>query len=121
MNYKFLGDIIVVEHLGSNVVSNTLIIPEEHRKDLKPIEAKVLAIGKLVKPRKDYLKIRRKRGCDNKVFACDYLKEGDTVLVYEHLGTRGRVPFNDKAIIYDSEDVIALIESSNNNLVPSQA
>lgn len=116
--YKFLGDIIVVEHIGSNIKSDVLMLPETLRNDLKPIEARVIGIGKLIKPRKDYLKDRKRRGCTNKVFACDYLNVGDTVLVYEHLGTRNRIVDNPKAIIYDSEDVLALIDK---DLAPSQA
>jgi co-chaperonin GroES (HSP10) len=109
-NLKFLGDIIVVEHLEKNIQSSTLIIPETTRDWVAPVKAKVLAIGKLVKPRKDYLRDRKKRGCTNKTFACDYISIGDIVLVPVELGTRGRISGNDDAIIMDSEDIIALVE-----------
>lgn len=109
-NLKFLGDIIVVEHLEKNIQSSTLIIPETTRDWVAPVKAKVLAIGKLVKPRKEYLKDRKKRRCANKTFACDYISIGDIVLVPIELGTRGRISGNDNAIIYDSEDILGIVE-----------
>lgn len=109
-NLKFLGDIIVVEHLEKNIQSSTLIIPETTRDWVAPVKARVLAIGKLVKPRKEYLKDRKKRFCANKTFACDYISIGDIVLVPIELGTRGRISGNDDAIIYDSEDILGIVE-----------
>lgn len=113
MNYQFFGDIVIVEQETTNVKSSILEIPEIHRKEMKAIKAKVIAIGKLIKPRKNYLRDRKKRQCTNTTFGCDYLKVGDIILVPEELGTRGSVPFNDKAIIYDTEDVLALVEDES--------
>lgn len=92
---KFLGDIIVVEPLEKTVVSDTIVVPETVREGIKHIKAKVIAVG-IVRNRKS-----------GRYYAGDDLKPNDTVLVPSHLGSRNRVPDNPKAIIYDSEDIVA--------------
>lgn len=95
----FLGDIVVVEHIGKNVESKLIFIPDDTKSKAGGIRAKVVAVGK-VSPE------RRKKG---RFYPQDYLTVGDTVIVPEHLGSRNRVPNNPLAIIYDGEDVVAKI------------
>ena len=96
---KVLGDVVIVEHIGCNVKSSILFIPDDVRSKAGGIEARVLAIGH-VSPE------RRKK---KHYYPQDELKVGDVVVVVEQLGTRKAIPDNPNAIVYDSEDVLAIV------------
>lgn len=88
---KFLGKIIVVEH-KKQLVSDTIAIPDTVRTISGPIEGVVVGIG-------------------NKSEHINDISIGDTVLVPVQLGSRSRVPTMPDAIVYDDEDVIAIINA----------
>lgn len=109
----FLGDIIVVKHIGKNVKSNLLHIPETVRSKSGAIEAEVLHIGKLPSDLSSIFKRRKRRMVEKahiKYLPHSDLQVGDKVLVIEQVGTRNRIPNEPDAIIMDSEDVIAKLE-----------
>lgn len=86
---RFIGDVLVVEHIGKNIESKIIHIPDDVRNELKPIKAIVVGIGEKFKYKDD-------------------VWTGDIVLVPEHLGSRNRIPDNPKAIVYDGDDVLAV-------------
>jgi len=96
---KYLGDVIIVEHIGKNIQSKILFIPDDIRSKAGGILAKVIAIGYVPKQR------RKKKH----YYPQDEIAIGDTVIVPEQLGSRNRIKWNEKAIVYDSEDVVAVI------------
>ncbi len=96
---KYLGDIIIVEHIGKNISSKLILIPNDYRNKCGGILAKVLDVG-FVHPQR-----RNKK----KFYLQDELKKGDIVIVTEQFGTRNNVLDNPNAIIYASEDVHAIV------------
>lgn len=99
---KILGDIVIVEHIKDNWDSRLIWIPNAVKNRFGGICAKVIALG-FVPPH------RRKK---KKYYPQDELKVGDVVVVPEHFGTRGRackILNNENAIIYDGEDVLAIV------------
>jgi len=117
LNYCFIGDIVIVEHIEKHIKSDVLVIPEITRNYVMPIKAKVLSVGKLVMPRSHYLQKRKARGCNIKTFACDDIQVGDIVLVPEELGTRNRISENPNAIIMDGEDILGKVEEEFGTIV----
>lgn len=110
---KFLGDIIIVRHIGKNVKSSVLIIPNSVTSKAGAIEAEVLDIGKLPDDLSSIIKRRKARGVEKanlRYFPHNELQRGDRVLVIEQVGTRNAIKDNSEAIILDSEDVIAKLE-----------
>lgn len=109
--YKFLGDIVIVEPLDSNITSSILHIPEVHRTRVAARRAKVLFVGKLT----DFIKKKRikQRMLINNTkkrdtyFPGEELQIGDVVWVREELGTRSVLAEYPNARIYDGEDVLA--------------
>ena len=99
---RYLGDIVIVEHIGKNITSNVIAIPDDVRSKCGGIMARVVALGH-VPPH------RRKK---KHHYPQDELKVGDVVVVTEQFGTRGRIKDNPNAIIYDSEDVHAIISEA---------
>lgn len=87
---RFLGDVVIVEHIGKNIESSILYIPDDAKSKAGGIRARVIAIGEKF-PFRDELSI------------------GDVVIVPEQLGSRGRVPEIPQAIVYDGEDVLAKV------------
>jgi len=86
---SLLKDVVCVKHITSPITSTVLVIPETAKEDSKitPVQAVVVLIGSKCKLP---------------------IKKGDKVLVPFHLGNRQK----DGTIFYDSEDVLALIDSS---------
>lgn len=104
-NIQMKGDTVLVRHLSKSIKSSTIIIPDTVRTRPELVEAEVIAFGNVPMQRRKNPKHK-----DKKYFVCDDLKVGDTVLVPEHLGTRGAFPTYPSFIIYDGEDVTAIVK-----------
>ena len=89
---QLLKDVIAVEHIEKPIASTSIIIPDSATSSTQAVP--VTAIVKLV-------------GTKCKL----PLKPGDKVLVPYHLGNRTKTD-NGTVIFYDSEDVLAIVESS---------
>lgn len=87
--HKFLGKVVVVEHLPY-VTSSSIHIPETVRGISGPVKAVVLAVGAKSEHIND-------------------LKKHDLVIVPQQLGNRMTID-SIPAIIYDDEDILARVD-----------
>lgn len=112
-SYQLIGDIVLVRHIGKNIESTLLHIPESVRSKSGGILAEVVDWGFVPHQRRKIGKHKNK-----KVFICDELnyhwKETGNrfmkVIVPQHLGTRKLFPKYPDLILYDGEDVLAIVD-----------
>jgi len=96
---KYLGDIIIVEHIGKNFDTKRILVPDDINSKCGGILARVIEIG--------YIPLHRRK--KKRYYPQDELKINDIVIVTEQFGSRNRIKTNSNAIIYDSEDVHARV------------
>lgn len=111
--YNLLGDVVLVQHLQKNIQSSVLHIPETVRSKAGGIVAQVIDYGFVPHERRKHGKHKNKKFFVGDVLASYEHESGDLplVVVPEHFGTRGLFPEYPEFILYDGEDVLAIVES----------
>lgn len=107
---RLIGDVVLVQHIEKSIESDTLIIPDNISQKAGAVIARVIEWGIVPFERRNI-----GRNKDKKFFVCDELefrtfREYIKVIVPTHLGTRNLFKDYPDYILYDGEDILAIIE-----------